>query len=188
MPPLFSIATDPTPNQATSWLSPKSGVAKERRIAIVPTDREAPYRVTMGNDQAATNGWGEYLKHMTSRPGWSVARLAREAPVNRATIFKWISGKTGVTVASVRLIAKTLGDDPNNALRAAAGSVITEDGQEGGDALVSAEEKKLISTDPRLNDIQRTRVLKLLHDRRARRREDDLNETRMVIDAVGEAG
>jgi Transposase. len=60
---------------------------------------------------------------MTDRPGWSVARLARESGVHRATIFKWIGNKGGVTMASVRAIADALDDDPENALRAAAGKL-----------------------------------------------------------------
>jgi transcriptional regulator with XRE-family HTH domain len=56
---------------------------------------------------------------MTSRPGWSVARLARESGIHRGTIFKWLAGKGGVTVGSVRTVAGALGDDLTHALRAA---------------------------------------------------------------------
>lgn len=73
----------------------------------------------MGDGRSTNEDWGSYLRRMTSRPGWSVARLARESNIHRGTIFKWIAGKGGVTVASVRAIANALGDDPANALRAA---------------------------------------------------------------------
>ncbi|MEV7268442.1 helix-turn-helix transcriptional regulator [Micromonospora aurantiaca] len=63
--------------------------------------------------------WADYLRRMTDRPGWSVARLARDSGIHRATIFKWMAGKGGANVASVRAIAEALGDDPANALRAA---------------------------------------------------------------------
>ncbi|MEU0081405.1 hypothetical protein ABZY58_26185 [Micromonospora tulbaghiae] len=65
---------------------------------------------------------------MTKRPGWSVARLARESGVNRATIFGWMKGD-GVTVASVKMIARALGDDEAHALAAAGGAAA------GGDQL-----------------------------------------------------
>ncbi|MEW2383342.1 hypothetical protein AB0873_14805 [Micromonospora sp. NPDC047707] len=58
---------------------------------------------------------------MTSRPGWSVARLARESKIHRGTIFGWMKGE-GVTVASVKAIAKALGDDEAHALAAAGGA------------------------------------------------------------------
>lgn len=65
--------------------------------------------------------WGRYLKRMTARPGWSVARLARESGIHRATIFDWIRGDgESVTIASVRAIAAALDDDLENALRAVA--------------------------------------------------------------------
>jgi hypothetical protein len=75
----------------------------------------------MGDASAPAEDWASYLRRMTSRPGWSVARLAREAGVNRSTIFGWIKGD-GVNVASVKQIAKALGDDEVHALAAAAGT------------------------------------------------------------------
>lgn len=72
----------------------------------------------MGDGSVET--WGAYIKRMVDRPGWSVARLAREAGIHRATIFGWIKDDTpSLTVASVRAIAQALGDDIDNALRAA---------------------------------------------------------------------
>lgn len=77
-----------------------------------------PYRVHM-SDGGKRESWAEYLRRMTDRPGWSVARLARESGVHRATLFRWMSGKGGANVTSVRAIADALGDEPGNALRAA---------------------------------------------------------------------
>ncbi len=184
MTPLASGAAELAAGRRRSRSTPISDVAKERRLTIVPAPRPGPYRVTMGNNQADTNGWGDYLKRMTGRPGWSVARLAREAGVNRATVFKWISGRTGVTVANVRLVATALGDEPNNALRAAAGSVIADDDQ----LLATDEEIRLVNSDPRLTPAQRTRILRLIHDRRARERAAGLAETQSILDALGETG
>lgn len=80
-----------------------------------------PYRLPMSDaSAAAAETWADYLRRMTQRPGWSVARLARESGIHRGTIFKYLAGESGVTVDTVRRIAKALGDDPENALRAAA--------------------------------------------------------------------
>lgn len=75
----------------------------------------------MNDGSGDVSHWGAYLRRMTSRPGWSVARLARESGVHRATIFDWMKG-TGesVTIASVRAVAAALDDDLENALRAVA--------------------------------------------------------------------
>lgn len=93
-----------------------------------PTDGRPPtykcrWTLIRGAPMSTTppENWSGYLRRMTSRPGWSVARLARESGIHRGTIFKWIkSGDGGVTVSSVRKIAAALGDDTEAALRAAA--------------------------------------------------------------------
>lgn len=106
-------------------------IKRRRRLAdAVAKDQRPPnyrcrwisaYRAPMGDASAPAEDWASYLRRMTSRPGWSVARLAREAGVNRSTIFGWIKGD-GVNVASVKQIAKALGDDEVHALAAAAGT------------------------------------------------------------------
>lgn len=99
---------------------------RERHMRVVkerPTaGHQDPFATAYGShmsDGRQRESWAEYLRRMTERPGWSVARLARESGVHRATLFRWMSGKGGSNVASVRAIAKALGDDPANALRAA---------------------------------------------------------------------
>src|SRR5215207_8599955 len=65
--------------------------------------------------------WASYLTEVIHRPGWSIARLARESGVHRSTIFRWLRGEVnGATVHSVLSIATATGDDPDEALRAAA--------------------------------------------------------------------
>lgn len=93
-------------------------VVKERRPPNAHDQHATAYRVPM-SDGGNRESWADYLRRMTDRPGWSVARLAREAGIHRATIFKWMGGKGGATVTSVRAIAEALGDEPSNALRAA---------------------------------------------------------------------
>ncbi|WP_416902716.1 helix-turn-helix domain-containing protein [Micromonospora echinospora] len=81
----------------------------------------------MSDGREIRESWAEYLRRMTDRPGWSVAKLARESKIHRATIFKWMSGKGGANMASVQAIADALGDDAANALRAASNSGAIED-------------------------------------------------------------
>jgi transcriptional regulator with XRE-family HTH domain len=64
--------------------------------------------------------WAAYLDEIANRPGWSVARIARESGLDRGTIFRWKAGATGATVDSVKKIARAVGDDPEKVLRAAA--------------------------------------------------------------------
>lgn len=60
---------------------------------------------------------------MTTRPGWSVARLHRESGIARSTLFRWISdgAGSGITIESVYLVADAFGDDRATALKAAGG-------------------------------------------------------------------
>lgn len=99
--------------------------------------------------------WGRYLKRMTARPGWSVARLARESGIHRATIFDWIKGDgESVTIASVRAIAAALHDDLENALRAVANLISSPGTQD--------EEMELILSAPVNRDIQKRMIAQLL--------------------------
>lgn len=98
-----------------------STVAKEQRPPNYRCRWLSAYRAPMGAASPPAEDWAGYLRRMTRRPGWSVARLAREAGVNKSTIFGWIKGD-GVTVASVKAIAKALGDDEAHALAAAGGA------------------------------------------------------------------
>lgn len=99
------------------------GVAQTPRGARLPRQRGATYLGHVSHElEEPPTSWGRYVKALTDRPEWSVARLARESGIERGTIFRWISGRLErVTVESVRLIAETAGDDVDRALRAAAG-------------------------------------------------------------------
>lgn len=129
-------------------------------------------------DGSVGEDWSSYLRRMTSRPGWSVARLARESNIHRGTIFKWISGRGGVTVASVRAIADALGDDPTTALRAAGRAPIDE----------VDEEIEFVRTHPKLSAEMKHRIIELVLERRAREREHGLAETRRLIEIMRQAG
>lgn len=112
----------------------------------------------MDDGQGELSDWGAYLKRMTSRPGWSVARLARESGIHRATIFDWIRG-TGesVTIASVRAVARALGDELENALRAVASLESSTDPHD--------EEMDLIMSAPVSDDLKKRMISQLLEMR-----------------------
>lgn len=75
----------------------------------------------MSDGSEPVDQWARYLKQMTDRTGWSVARLARESGIHRSTIFRWMQeGGSSVTIQNVLAIARALDDDPVTALHAAA--------------------------------------------------------------------
>lgn len=123
--------------------------------------------------------WASYLRRMTRRPGWSVAQLARESGIHRATIFKWISGEPGVTVDSVRRIALALGDDPDTAFRAA--------GNTGAPAAAEDEELALIDRAPVDDDLKAVMRQKLL-ERRERERQQRIADLQTMIDLAKRDG
>jgi transcriptional regulator with XRE-family HTH domain len=121
--------------------------------------------VPMNDGSGGLSHWGAYLKRMTSRPGWSVARLARESGIHRATIFDWMKGSgESVTIASVRAVAEALGDDLENALRAVASLDAAPKPRD--------EEMELIMSAPVDDDMKRRMITRLLdlqeQDRRQR--------------------
>lgn len=124
----------------------------------------------MSDGLSGAEDWSGYLKRIASRPGWSVARLARESQIHRATIFKWMAGKGGVTVASVRAIAEAVGDDPAEALRAA-GSVATES---------SDEELELILTAP-VDDQTKKLMIERLYELRERDKQRRMDEIEFLL-------
>lgn len=122
------------------------------------------------------DAWSAYLKRMTSRPGWSVARLARESGLHRSGIFAWIkNGADGsVTIRSVYLVADALQDDRANALQAAGNLPPARD-----------EEVDLILNSP-WSDAEKSRMI----DRLMRRREEEkirrVEDLRFLIDGDSE--
>jgi transcriptional regulator with XRE-family HTH domain len=73
--------------------------------------------------QTPPNDWAKLIYELISRPGWSQARLAQEAQVNRNTIRRWVSGESAnISAASIRLIAEAAGIDQDVAARSAMGA------------------------------------------------------------------
>jgi transposase-like protein len=133
----------------------------------------------MSDGSTRPGTWKAYLETRLSRPGWSVARLAREAGLHRSTIFRWKSGaKTGLNVASVRAVALAFGEDPAEALRAA-GQADSQADDEPVD-----EEIELVRTDPLLDEDMKNRIVNLIIERRERDREASLAETQRMIELM----
>lgn len=151
-------------------------VVKGRRPPNYTCRFTSAYRSPMGD---SGENWGAYLRRMTSRPGWSVARLARESSIHRATIFGWIKeGTPKVNVESVRAIAQALGDDIGVALRAA--------GRVEGEP-TDADEREIAEIER--SDISRQLKDRLIAHVRARQERDRLarmEEVRMIAEAAGE--
>jgi transposase-like protein len=103
--------------RANAPLGGLTTVSRKRRSRSFHPDGPEPTVDYVANEGDA---WSAYLRRMTGRPGWSVARLARDADLSRSTIFRWIAeGAEGITIQSVYLVADALGDDRAEALRAA---------------------------------------------------------------------
>jgi transcriptional regulator with XRE-family HTH domain len=127
----------------------------------------------MNDGSSGLSHWGAYLKRMTSRPGWSVARLARESGIHRATIFDWIRGSgESVTIASVRAVADTLGDDMENALRAVASLESRPSPRD--------EEMEMIMSAPVGDDMKR-RMIAQLFELREQDRQQRLQVLRWLV-------
>lgn len=114
---------------------------------------------------------------MTQRPGWSVARLARESGIARQTIFAWIKeGGESLTVASVRAVVKALDEDLAVAMLAAGGVL--------GPPPADDEEMRRVIEHPRLSHAQKDVIIASIRARRAR----SLEETQTMIDlTLGES-
>jgi len=128
-----------------------------------------------------TDAWSTYLRDMTSRPDWSVARLARDAGIARSTIFRWIAEGAGrITIESVYMVADALGDSRANALRAAAGLGVL-DRDEEIDLIMASE----------VSEALKARMIERLMQRRREERERRMADLRWMLedrDADGDAG
>jgi transcriptional regulator with XRE-family HTH domain len=76
--------------------------------------------------------WAALLLAEAARRGWTTNALSRAVPVNRATFYRWLNGRSTPDVASVRLVAEVLELDVATAMRAA-GRVDTEAGADADD-------------------------------------------------------
>jgi hypothetical protein len=120
----------------------------------------------------ATLSWGKWLRRATSRDGWSVARLARDAGFNPATIFEWIRHEDGgyVKVGDVVSCARATGDDPVEALCAAAGLA------GGGTEDPEIADVRALNLHPAITD----RIIETILERRERDRAARMADTQRM--------
>lgn len=147
--------------------------AKRRRPSLYRCSSDTAYRTHMSDASPSGEDWPAYLRRMTKRPGWSVAKLSRDSGIHRGTIFGWIKGDGGVTVDSVQRVAQALGDDPSNALRAA--------GNVGSPAAVEDEEMAVIDRAP-VDDALKEKMRRKVFERRERERLARLADLQDMID------
>lgn len=99
-------------------------VARMRRTRVYLSSVGTPYGEHVSDINGQTqdpNAWAALLRDITSRPGWSVAKLARDSGIHRSTIFRWINGEmSNLTLDSIRLVAEAANIDIRDTLRAAA--------------------------------------------------------------------
>lgn len=138
----------------------------------------------MGDTSVSEEGaWGRYLARLTRRPGWTITRLSNESGISRQAISDWInndSSGTGLKIETVMMIARAAGpgEDPVNALRAAAGLVQPPE----DDPELAAEIAAVKALN--LRDVYEAEIIKTIKDRRARdqeRRMQDLAETTEIF-------
>lgn len=126
----------------------------------------------MGNGPAATS-WGRYVDYLRNRPGWSMARLARQADMNPATLFEYVRKDSGENVAIKDILRVAIGgeDDPVNAFRAAAG--LTADDPE--------DEEIAVVLASNLPDDGKAEIIESILARRARDRARRMEDTVQMI-------
>ncbi len=175
--------------------SQKRGDAKQRRPVSFPRWSEPVYGGLMpprdGIPRPSTPLM-EYLKGIQDRPGWSIARVARESAgrISRATLFRLMAGDTkrGATIETVRLVAQIVGDDPDTILARVAGSLIDEEeddprfvGLDRNDEIV----REIMSRED-VTDAWRTFALQRRRQILELRRKQDLQALEMEIQQMNE--
>lgn len=129
---------------------------------------------TPASDGSMGEDWGAWLRRVTDRPDWSVARLSRDSGYSKAAIFEWIAAGSGrnVKVGSVVAIARAAGEDPLEALRAAGdlGIAFKDDDPEIRTVL-----------DGELPADATKRIIATIYARRERNREQDLQDTQNTV-------
>lgn len=119
------------------------------------------------------DAWSAYLRRMTGRPGWTVARLARESGIARSSIFRWIAeGGEGITIESVYRIADAFGEDRAEALHAAGNMPERQVDEEI--ALILASE---------FPEATKTQMIERLVRRRQEERERRMEDLRWLLEA-----
>lgn len=119
--------------------------------------------------------WGAYVEGIPARTGMTMKQVAEVSRIARGTLYKWISGKTGVTAEYVRKLTEATGEDRETAMRAAAGVLVDEHEDPQLRAIYASD----------LSDAEKQELVDYVLEER-RRNEDALQRhIRMIIRARG---
>jgi transcriptional regulator with XRE-family HTH domain len=150
-------------------------VSYVRRNDMHMRSSDATYGMGMGDAEDGPDEWARYLRAICERPGWSVARLARETGVNRSTVFRWLSdGGESVTIRSIRSVAQAVGDDLEVALRAAADLPAAEP---------TVDEELELIRQARVPGARKVEMVRRLLERREREHRQRIEDLRWMIDS-----
>lgn len=129
---------------------------------------------TPASDGPMGEDWATWLRRVTDRRGWSVARLSRASGYSKAAIFDWIATGSGrnVKVGSVVAVARAAGEDPLEALRAAGDLGIAYE--------IDDPEVRTVLDGELPEDATKT-IIANIHARRERNRERDMQDTQNTV-------
>lgn len=135
------------------------------------------YCLHVGDSEHPGGTWGAYIEDAAKRPGWNSKKLAEAAGVGRATLYRWRSGTTGVTVHSVRKLAAALGDDLEHALAAAGGRLVNDSDDPELSQIYASE----------ISDAEKAELVEYVLEQRLRDRERREEHVRRLLRAHGAA-
>lgn len=157
-----------------------ASVARLRRTTVYTRSTDASYGVHVSDGDDTPNDWARFLRDITSRPGGSVAKLARDADIHRSTIFRWLRGDIrNITLDSVRRIARAAQVDYSVALQAAR-SLMETSNESDDDLTIRMIRESKLATPIKEELIEHVRQQRLQDRERLRR------EVEMMLRAAGE--
>ena len=122
--------------------------------------------------------WSDYIRRLKERPGWSVARLARETGFSTSTFWDWMKpeSRKAVTIPRIVAVARAVGDNPVDAFKAAAGLTTTEPEDAEIAVVLNAVD---------VSDEQREQIINDIMARRERDRSARMEDTIQMITLAG---
>lgn len=165
------------PGEARDRPSETSDVRQIGRLRSYPAWSRDDYLEDVDEPEAGQGGtseWAKYIRSISKRPDWSVARLARESQTARSTLFRWLKdGGERVTIEKVRQIAHAAGDDVEIALKAA-GNLLQREPLDPNDPVV----KHILALD--IDAEMREMMLDRRREILALRQEQDIREADII--------
>lgn len=151
---------------------------------LVKRGTRVGYSAAMSTRRIDRDAWATLVRSLivaTSRGNKSA--FARKVGVTTRTLDRWLDAQVDVSEQSVRAVAEGLGKSPLEML-VAVGYYTTQDVQAIAANLAAIpvdEELEAVRTDPRIPDDLKTRMIRLILDRRA----SDLAQTRRLLKELG---